>query len=247
MIVFISSCEFLGLTSKKSDDPLFDPHNTPTCRYIDYDHDTKTGIRIMYYESGKKKSYVFFDHGMRDSLFRTWHENGKKKLVIWYEKGMKQGLYQKFRKTGELYREIEYEDDMKNGSYKEFWKNGRVKYELEYRNDLSLDKTLQEYKQDGNVRPGSFLVINEVNTVRKNNKYALYVYFDDLPEEAVYVAIIDGIPFALEKVSGKGVLSFDVPEGAFLMKKVVFEGFYQGRKRTVRSVKRSFSIGIENQ
>lgn len=73
---------------------------------------------------------------------------------------MKQGLYQKFRKTGELYREIEYEDDMKNGSYKEYWKNGRVKYELEYRNDVSLDKTLQEYKQDGNVGPGSFLVIN---------------------------------------------------------------------------------------
>ena len=44
----------------------------------------------------------------------------------------------------------------------------------------------------------------------------------------------------------KGVIRLDVPQGTYIMKKVQFEGFYQGRKQTVKSVKKGFNIGVEN-
>lgn len=227
-------------------DPYYDSHNTPTQRYIDYDHTTQTGKVIKYYESGKKRSIGFYAKGMRDSLFRSWHENGNPKLEIWYVKGQKQGLYKNYRKSGSLYREIEYKDDLKHGTYQEFWKNGNLKYSLEYQFGYELDETLQEYQSSGDRQKDSYLVITENNTVYKNNKYELRVYFDDLPKEAFYTATVDGIPYALEIEDRKGVIRIDVPKGVFIMKKVQFEGFYKGRKKTVQSVKRSFNIGVEN-
>lgn len=243
ILMILSGCDFLGIG--QPDDPLYDPNNTSTCRYIDYDHSTQTGIRIMYYESGKKKSYAYFDKGRRDSLFRAWYENGNKKLVIWYDKGMKQGLYQKYRKTGELYREIEYVNDLKNGSYTEFWKNGNVKYTLDYENDLPVNSTLKEYSSKGDKK-GKHLIITEKNTVRKDGKYRLYVYFKDKPKESLYLARVDNVAMPLEKVDNMGYIEMDVPPNVSIMKKVLFEGYYEGKKSTVQSVKRSFNIGIDN-
>lgn len=223
-----------------------DPKNTSTQRYVDYNHDTQTGKIIKYYQSGKKKSVGYYVEGRKDSLFQSWYENGNKKLLIWYKKGKKDGLYQYYRSDGPIYREIEYKDNEKEGLYKEFWKNGNLKYSLEYQYGFALDETLKEYKSTGRKKKDSYLVIKEKNTVKKDGKYTLTVYFEDVPKQAYYAAIIDGVPYILEMKNHKGVMEIDVPKGMFLMKKVEFEGFYQGRKHTVKSVKRKYNIGVEN-
>ena len=239
LLLSLIGCDFLSGT-----EPEGDQHNTPTCRYVNYDHKTQTGKRILYYESGKKKSLGFFKNGMRDSLFKSWYENGNKKLEIWYADGKKEGLYKKYREGGEIYREIDYKDDLKHGQYQEYWKNGNLKYVLDYEYDFALDETLREYKSTGEKK-GKFLVIDERNTVQINGMYELYVYFKDLPKQAAYTATVDGVPVLLAMKNRKGVISLKLNRGDFLMKKVQFEGFYEGRKSTIQSVKRSFNIGVE--
>lgn len=237
---------FSGGCDEPERDPNYDEHNTPTQRYVDYDHSTQTGKTIKYYSSRKKKSVCFYVKGRKNGLFRSWYENGNKKLEIWYVKGNKDGLYQHYREDGTIYREIEYKDDLKDGQYQEFWKNGNLKYSLDYQYNYALDETLREFKSTGNKKKDNVLIIDEHNTVKKDGKYRLYVYFADLPKEAYYAAYVDGVSHILEMQNKKGVIKIDVPPGIFLMKKIQFEGFYKGRRKTVKSVKRSFNLGIES-
>lgn len=241
----IVALSFWGCESA-ADDPYYDSHNTATKRYIDYDHKTQTGKTITYYESGKRKSICFYNKGRRDSLFRSWYENGNRKLVIWYENGKKEGLYQYYRKDGPIYREIEYKDDLKHGLYQEFWKNGNLKYSLDYEYGYAIDETMKEFKSTGKREKDSYLVIRERNTIKENGKHTIYVYFEDQPKQAYYTAIIDGVPYALDMQNNKGLWVLDVPKGMFVMKKIQFEGFYEGRKQTIKSVKRNFNLGVEN-
>lgn len=243
--LLLASSFFLGCETA-AEDPYYDSHNTATQRYINYDHKTQTGKIIKYYESGDRKSIGFYHNGRKDSLFRSWYENGSKKLVIWYDKGKKEGLYQYYRKEGPIYREIEYKDDLKHGLYQEFWKNGNLKYSLDYQFDFALDETMKEFKSTGNRKKDSYLVVREKNTVKENGKHTIYVYFEDQPKQAYYTAIIDGVPYALDMQNNKGLWVLDVPKGMFVMKKIQFEGFYEGRKQTIKSVKRNFNLGVEN-
>lgn len=245
LVCFIGFLGFLGCDNTPKD-PYYDSHNTPTTRFMHYNHETQTGRIITYYESGKKASACYYDKGRRDSLYRSWHENGKPQLEIWYNKGKKDGLYQRFREDGSLYREIEYKNNDKHGQYQEFWKNGNLKYALTYDRDMPINNSIREFKSTGSLKKDSYLVIKEYNTVQTNGKYKLYVYFEDLPPEAYYSAVIDGVPYILDMENNKGVIKLDVPKGVFVMKKVQFEGYYQGRKKTIKSVRRSFNLGIEN-
>jgi hypothetical protein len=244
VFVLLALIGFIGCDVAEKD-PNYDEHNTPTRRYVDYDHTTQTGKIIKYYASRKKKSVCYYEKGRKNGVIRSWYENGNKKLVIWYNKGKKDGLYQYYREDGPIYREIEYKDDLKEGQYQEFWKNGNLKYSLDYQHGYALDKTLREYKSTG-AKKRDVLIIDEFNTVQKDGKYRLNVYFADLPKQAYYAAYLDGVPYILDMQNKKGVIEIDVPQGAFIMKKVQFEGFYEGKKKTFKTVKRSFNIGVEN-
>ena len=145
-----------------------DPHNTPTKRFVNYNHETKTGKVITYFKDGEKKTVGFYKNGRRDSLYRSWYINGKPELEIWYNNGKKDGMYKYYRYEGPIYREIEYKDDQKNGLYQEFWSNGNIKYSIEYDKGLQLDETLVEFKQNGDKQKGKFLVLQEINNVKKN-------------------------------------------------------------------------------
>ena len=223
-----------------------DPNNTPTKRYVNYNHKTKTGKVITYFKDGEKKTVGYYKNGQRDSLYRSWYINGKPELEIWYNNGKKDGMYKYYRYEGPIYREIEYKDDLKNGLYQEFWSNGNIKYSIEYDKGLQLDETLVEFKQNGYKQKGKFLVLQEINNVRKNGQYKVLVFFEDLPKRATYLVWVDDVPYVLENKNGKGEFMVEVPNGAYIMKKVKFEGYYEGRKSTLKSVKRNFNIGVDN-
>ena len=68
------------------------------------------GLKVYWYENGKKREEINFKDGKKDGLWLYWHENGQKIREENYKGGKDDGLQRGWHENGQKLREAKWKD-----------------------------------------------------------------------------------------------------------------------------------------
>ncbi|MBK8814059.1 MAG: toxin-antitoxin system YwqK family antitoxin [Methylococcaceae bacterium] len=102
-----------------------------------------TGIQVMYFSNGQKRSETSYLNGKKDGEEKIWFENGQKRFVVINNKqGRRNGLFTMWNENSRKSMEGNYINGKQNGVTTFWYDNGQKRAELIYKNDVEIESVI---------------------------------------------------------------------------------------------------------
>jgi antitoxin component YwqK of YwqJK toxin-antitoxin module len=182
------------------------------------------------YPSGKIKSEARYKNGKKNGMARSYDKNGALSLELPYVDDKREGQSKRYYEGGKvLYQTTEYKNDLLHGIQVKYREDGSVMSEARYEKDFPClgireyytDKTLKrEYPQ---------IMVKPIDKLETSGKYILEISMSDKVRRVRYYqgklppsgCLSEDLYHIYQEEGRKtGILEFELPPGAFMMKEV---------------------------